>query len=273
MSAKESVLSNEALLSQWPHDEDLLQETRKRSGDTILLGFSRGKDSIAAWISLKESGLFKRIVPIHLYLVPDLSFVNDSLKYFEDVFQTKIINIPSPALYHTIARNIFQPPGRLWRNADYMERLTWVTVEKQNEAIKRKMNLPSTAIQANGVRAMDTPLRRMNLHTNGPFTLHNVKIIWNWSTKRVMDTINDHKIKLPVDYEMFGRSFDGWGFQYAYPIKQRFPEDYKKMVKWFPLLELEIMRFTELEDPCRDLIFKNNRWVVNYEKAKEDWRV
>lgn len=60
---KVSVLSNAALLEQWPHDMDLWEEIRKRSGDTILLGFSRGKDSIATWIALRDSGLFKRIVP------------------------------------------------------------------------------------------------------------------------------------------------------------------------------------------------------------------
>ena len=82
---KTSVLSNDALRARWWHREALMEETHKRTGDTILLAFSRGKDSIAAWLALRDSKLFKRIIPVYLYLVPGLKFEEESLKYFEDV--------------------------------------------------------------------------------------------------------------------------------------------------------------------------------------------
>lgn len=262
-----SVLSNEALLKQWPHDDELLELTRKKSGDKILLGFSRGKDSIAAWIKLRDSKLFKEIIPIHLYTVPHLRFVDDSIKYFEDVFQTRIYQLPHKSLFRMMAANVFQPPDRLWANADFFERMEMDYVE-QNNYFKEDMGLPRQMLQANGVRAMDTPVRRMGIHRHGPFGEDNVKIIWNYSTRDVMQSLERNHIKLPVDYEMFGRSFDGIAIQYTYPIRERFPEDFKKILKWFPFLEMEFFRFEQLEDRANDFVFKNGRFMVNYDKNK-----
>lgn len=115
----ESKLTNDALRKKWWSREALMEETRKRTGENILLAFSRGKDSIAAWIALQESGLFKNIIPVYLYPVPDLKFDTESLKYFEDVFQTHIYRLPHPSFYRMMYKNLFQPPGRLWAVFDF----------------------------------------------------------------------------------------------------------------------------------------------------------
>lgn len=79
-------------------------------GNPVLLGFSRGKDSLAAWLALREAGV--RVVPYHLYLVPGLTFVADSLAFYEDFFDTKIINLLHPSLYRWLNSFLFQPPER-----------------------------------------------------------------------------------------------------------------------------------------------------------------
>jgi hypothetical protein len=69
----------------------------------VLLSFSRGKDSIAAWIALRDAGIDVR--PFYLYAIPGLlSFEAESLAYFEDVFDTPIPVYPhaaSPTLART----------------------------------------------------------------------------------------------------------------------------------------------------------------------------
>ena len=85
-----------------------------------------------------------------------------------------------------------------------------------------------------------------------------------------MNSLERNNIELPIDYQLFGRSFDGINIQYLYPIYRHFPEDYRKICKWFPLAELEIMRFTTLEDKSDDWILKNGRYVANYEKFKNN---
>lgn len=60
---------------------EVLEEIAQLSGGRCLLAFSRGKDSIAAWLELGESGLFPEIVPFHLDGCPGMSFVEGSLRY------------------------------------------------------------------------------------------------------------------------------------------------------------------------------------------------
>lgn len=68
------------------------------SGETVILAFSRGKDSIAAWLALREAGV--EVLPYHIYLIPDLAFVDKSLAYFAEWFGCgPILNLPHPSLY------------------------------------------------------------------------------------------------------------------------------------------------------------------------------
>ena len=75
---------------------------------TVLLAFSRGKDSVAAWLLMRE--YFTEIVPYFMYRVPDLSFEEDSLRYYEDYFGVKIMRLPHPSLWRMLRNNVFQSP-------------------------------------------------------------------------------------------------------------------------------------------------------------------
>jgi hypothetical protein len=56
----------------------------------------------------------------------------------------------------------------------------------------------------------------------------------------------EHKCKLPIDYHLFGRSFDGMDYRFLKPIKDNFPKDFEKILEWFPLADLEIFRAEKL---------------------------
>ena len=59
-----------------------VRESLAAEGRPVLLAFSRGKDSIAAWLALRAAGV--DVIPYHMYLVPDLAFVAALLRL--DVF-------------------------------------------------------------------------------------------------------------------------------------------------------------------------------------------
>jgi hypothetical protein len=88
-----------------------LRQELADAGQPVMLAFSRGKDSIAAWLALREAGV--KVIPYHLYLIPHLRFVDDSLAYFEDTFGCTILNLPHPSLYRWLAHAMFQPPERI----------------------------------------------------------------------------------------------------------------------------------------------------------------
>ena len=48
---------------------------------------------------------------------------------------------------------------------------------------------------------------------------------------------------LPVDYHMFGRTFDGIDYRFLAPLKKNRPADYQKVLDWFPLAEMEVWRY------------------------------
>lgn len=208
-------------------------------GRPVLLAFSRGKDSVAAWLALREAGVV--VVPYHMYLVPNLVFVAESLTYFERVFGVRIVNIPHPSLYRALNNFVFQSPERLavieaaelpdvscellvdWLREDYAEPGSWV---------------------ADGVRAADSPVRRLSMATHGvrKAASGKVSVVWDWRKAHVMDAIESAGIRLPVEYEWFGRSFDGLDARFLGPLKEHAPDDYQRVLDWFPLADLDLMR-------------------------------
>ncbi|MDX8056688.1 hypothetical protein SK571_45600 [Lentzea sp. BCCO 10_0798] len=208
-------------------------------GNPVLLGFSRGKDSLAAWLAMREAGI--TVVPYHLYLVPGLRFIEDSRKFYEDFFQTEILDLPHPTLYRWLNSLLFQPPER----AAVIEaaQLPEATYEEMADMLREDLGLAGVW-NADGVRAADSPNRRMAMVTHGPKReqLRKVSIVWDWRIADVRDALKRHNCPLPPEYEWFGRSFDGLDFRFLDPIRQHAPEDYQRILDWFPLADLEVFR-------------------------------
>jgi hypothetical protein len=232
--------------------QQVMEEIAALSGGRCLLAFSRGKDSIAAWLELRESGLFPEIVPFPLDGCPGMSFVEDSLKYFEDWFQTRIIRLPHISFYRQIGAALFQTPDRL----GIIRRLGWdkctrFTYDDVRRWLAEDLGWDeATAWTATGVRATDSPRRRIHIvkcrarnHSSKQFYP-----IFDYRKADVMAAIERHGIKLPIDYELFGRSFDGVDYRFAGPLRKHRPKDFERLRFWFPLVDLEILRHENGEE-------------------------
>lgn len=222
-----------------PSSETILDDLAAE-GNPVLLGFSRGKDSISAWLALRERGI--PVVPYHLYSVPGLQFVADSLKMYEDFFGQKIYDLPHPSLYRWLVNYTFCPPER-WRIVDAAG-LTEFTYEDVAATLRLDVGLPDDVWNADGVRATDSPMRRMAMSTHGPIRQDSrkVSVIWDWQIADVRAAIKRHACPLPPDYAWFGRSFDGLDYRFIEPLSRHAPEDYARVLDWFPLAELELFR-------------------------------
>ena len=78
------------------------------AGRPCVLAFSAGKDSIAAWLALRELGIEVR--PVYKFLVPGLAFVERSLAYYESHFGVPIARVPHPSLFRWLRILTFQAP-------------------------------------------------------------------------------------------------------------------------------------------------------------------
>ena len=129
--------------------------------DTVLLSFSGGKDSIAAWLQMRK--YFKRIVPYYMYFVPGLKYIERSLEYYEDFFGCHIYQFPHPAFFKKMNLGVFQPPNRLSIIADKMYvDLSTYDVIAISEMIRSYLGLSENAYTGVGIRQGDTPMRRLS---------------------------------------------------------------------------------------------------------------
>jgi hypothetical protein len=214
----------------------------KAETDSCLLAFSCGKDSVATWIILRDAGFC--IHPFYRYLVPGLEFVEVAIDYYERRFQTPVIRVPHPSLYRLLRRAVFQPPDR-------MHVLSWFDIPALKYGqINKDLNFEIAGHDlwcAIGTRACDNLNRRMAFNKWGPIRQSKMEIypIWDFTKLQVFETIKTAGVKLPIDYRLFGRSFDGLDFRFLYQIKLHFPRDYAKILEWFPLAELEVFRYEQ----------------------------
>lgn len=214
--------------------------------DTILIAFSRGKDSLAAWLSVRDH--FKRVIPFHMYGVPGLKFVDEYLDYCEEFFGTHIMRVPHPSLYRQLNAAMWQPQERLavleaagLPNFDY---------DTLTDLIKSELGLDHGLYTASGVRAADSPLRRSAMTQYGPINVKRRYFypVWDMYKDELVKLLTESGIRLPIDYEWFGRSFDGIDYRFIHKIRDNAPEDFQTILAWFPLCELEIMRYESMGD-------------------------
>lgn len=222
----------------------ILEYVRERTpGGHVLLSFSGGKDAWVTWIAIRDHFPAEKVTPFYYYLVPGLSFIEEYLAYAEGVLGTHITRLPSPRFYAMLNDLVYQPPDR-WptmQNLD-LPRFTWDDVHRACEISR---GLPSNCWCAVGVRASDSVRRATALRTHG--VVNDKRRVfypaWDWKMDRVYDALERNGIRLPVDYRLFGRTFDGIYLLYLWNIKKHFPQDYARILEWFPLADLEIWRY------------------------------
>lgn len=224
-------------LGNWPDPI----ETMQAQTNAVLLSFSMGKDSIAAWLAIRDK--FEQIEPYYLYLIPGLEFIDEALAYWQKVMGQKIHQLPHPSLYRQLNAFVFQPPERcaIIEKANLPD----FDYEDVNRIVREDVGLDAKAYCATGVRAADSPMRRMHFVKRGP-VMHSRKLfypVWDWTKDDVITAISSAGVKLPKEYKWFGRSFDGLDLRFLLPLKRHAPRDYARVLEWFPLADLEVFRY------------------------------
>jgi hypothetical protein len=231
------------LQRRFESSDDLCAYMHATFGEPVILHFSMGKDSLSTWLQLRR--WWKQIIPVYNYLIPGLGFVDKGLAYYEDFFQTKILQYPRDNFMWYLEDVMWQPPHRvetLWdyvplpREGDYDA----YTIE---EDIRRRFNCWQ-AWTAQGMRNADSLTRRTAFKIAGPIRPQYRCFfpIYDWNYERMSRTIREAGVKLTVDYSMFNRSFDTPRARFLGQIKKHFPEDYERIRFWLPLIDAELLR-------------------------------
>ena len=217
----------------------LCLEISRASGGRCLLGFSRGKDSIAAWLYLRE--FFNEVIPFHCSSIPHLSFVDKSLNYYESVFNTKIIRCLSGEITTALSDLIYQPledeveidAMELWsyNNHDIIDLL--------------RAQYGAELWCAFGINMTDSIDRRIYVKKNQGRNEERKTFYpcFDWSKQQIMQSINEAGIKLPGDYKLANRSLAGLpNFRHLCRMEEVYPQDTEKIELWFPFIRAQLAR-------------------------------
>lgn len=226
-----------------PLDSDALAgRVRDLLGNDLLLSFSRGKDSLAMWLWLREQGF--TLYPFYLYLLPDHPTHEADLAYYEDFFGQHILRLPSPRLYNYLAWGAFMPPQAIkWIDAARIP--MGLELADMDVFAREYYGLPRTTPVAAGFRAGDNQARGRMIRQGGAVGLKTRKFyyaIWDWNIDRVADIILKHEVALSGDYDTIGRTAFAMHYQYLKPQVEARPEVLEAFKRWYPLIEAELFR-------------------------------
>lgn len=212
----------------------------KKSSNDIILSFSRGKDSIVSWLVLLELGF--NVHPIYYSLCPYMDFELEGLKYYEEIFETQIIKIPSSTFIDLY-------------NFGHLQTKEAVKISQKNQmpdydndnirlmAIEENLLSKNTYI-AVGASIFDSVQRRVGINkVNGlNHKLHKFYPIADFNQKTIEKYLLEYKIKLPVDYKIWGSTFDGLNLRWLSELRENFSKDFELLKLYFPLIEAELFR-------------------------------
>lgn len=206
-------------------------KTMSKITDSVLVGFSGGKDSIVTMdLCFKY---FKRVVPFFMYICPGLEFQEKQLRWYENKYNTEIVRLPHMEVSEFFRYGSFRTP-------DF-----GVPVISVND-IYEYMRL-QTGIYwiAAGERIADSIVRRAMIKHSGSIDLKRGRFypVSEWKKSEIMNYIKSAKLKLGDDSKRLGFSFRGLtGYELA-EIKRNFPTDYKQILRIYPFAEAAVMRY------------------------------
>ncbi len=225
---------------QFETSDELCQHVAALTGGVAILGFSAGKDSVAAWLQMRR--YFTRIIPYYRYHIPGLAFVERTLAYYEDFFKTPIVRVCDPYLRGRLHELQYQTP----RRAAILDELKFIRRFESIEtvaSIRRTQNAP-LAMVGSGWRANDSMRRRITMQRFGVIQPKNQIFfpVFDWADKRLIQEFTDSGVKLAPDYAILGRSFESIRHPFSTRVRETWPEDYERMLRWFPLLQADELR-------------------------------
>jgi hypothetical protein len=224
---------------------DLVDVVCGISGNKMLLGIS-GKDSLAMWLYLRERKV--EIIPYFLYTVPHMSFDDEMLFYYEKFFKTKIYRLPHPFFYQMLINGEYMAPDAAVRvGAMDLWHFDWNDVEN---ILAEDNHLPANYFSAIGYRAADSLGRRSFIELKGTLGLkkrHYYFAIWDWNLAQTLGIIERYNCKLSRSYQIYGSTGDGFFYSDIILLRDKSPQDYKKVLEWFPLLEAELFRYEQVK--------------------------
>lgn len=210
-------------------------KTQSTITDSVLVSFSGGKDSVVVMDLCYK--YFKNVYPFFMYIVPGLRFQERMLQWYERRYGVEIIRIP-----HFETSNFYKYGS--FRLSDWR-----VPIIKVNDVYDYVRDITGVKWIAAGERAADSIVRgAMIKHASSVEVLRGrfYPIAW-WKKKDVLDYIRYHKLYLSPEQVQLGFSFRSLAGKELSVIKERYPEDYERILDYFPFAGAGVQRYEQFQ--------------------------
>lgn len=206
-------------------------KTQASVADSVIVGFSGGKDSIAMLDLCFR--YFKRVVPFFMYLVPDLEFQERTLKWYENKYNTEIIRIPHFEVSEFLKYGSFTLADR---NVDI------VGINDTYEYLRQRTNIEWIAA---GERAADSIVRNAMLKKSGSIDYKRKRFypLIYWKKQDVLGYIKYKKLYLSPEQKKLGFSFRSLAGSELAIVQEYYPDDFEKIKAVYPFCEAGVERF------------------------------
>lgn len=228
-----------------PETKALCQEIAKKSNGTCFLLFSRGKDSLCAWLQLKK--YFRRIIPIHCASIPGLKHVNTILDYYEDALcdpdkNERILRMVGEEVPLGLVRKMYQR----WEDVEALSELETEDFSKLDilEYLRYKMNLPKCWC-AVGMSVSDSIDRRIYIKKTGGKNPNNLTFYpcGFWERPEILRAVRECGLKLSDEYRWGNRTLGGVpSMTVGKVLREHYPEDYERYLAIWPLAQAKEIR-------------------------------
>lgn len=198
-------------------------KTQSRVAKEVLVGFSCGKDSIVT-LDLCHR-FFDRVQPFFMYYIPGMRFQDDFIRKYEKRYGVKCIKIPHFETSEFFRYGTFRDPD---------ENMPIVSIKDVYEWLRNETGIHWIAC---GERISDSIVRRAMMKKSGSIDYGRGRFypICYWNKQDVIDYIRYKKLLLPKDYDEIGHSFRGLSGQDIMYVKHKYPDDFEKLLRIWPM--------------------------------------
>lgn len=237
----------------------LLRDVHAQTGK-ILVGLSGGKDSITVLdLCVREFGA-KNTHAYFMYLVDGLRCAEMTIDHCERRLGITVHRFPHWRL-SLIYKNAMYMPH--WNGADTGRRLKQVDIERAARAAS------GCEWIAYGHRLGDSIERIAMLKSCDGFDTKGRRVypLMRWNEASVYAYLRQRKFPLPPKLSILKRQMTGVGFHEdtLLAIRERFPDDYAKIVEVFPYVESKLARYEMKKTSWKQKTYVDT-WKTSLEK-------
>lgn len=206
-------------------------KTQSQITDSVLVSFSMGKDSIVTLDLCMR--YFENVQPFFMYLVPNLEFQEEALAKYEKYYGVEILRVPH-----------FED-SKFYRYGSFRTPDLTVPIVKINDIYSLIREATDMHWISGGEKIKDSIVRRAMLKNKGSIDEQRGRFypLIYWSDKDVMHYIQMYSLILPKFSKEMGFSFHSLAGKELSVIKRLYPNDYKRILKFFPEAEAGVLQY------------------------------